>query len=476
MWSPLLPAPLLKALQDEPSLEGNLWLVGGAVRDSFLDRRTGDFDFAVGGDGLSLARSIADALGGDYYPLDDERGTGRVVAGEGEERWRTLDFASLRGASIDIDLRARDFTVNSMAREAFKDGLLDPTGGLQDVKDRRLRMSSPDALARDPLRALRALRLSSELGFRIDPELKIAITTVRSRLTDVSVERRRDELFRILAQPQPTKPLRAAHQLGVLSALLPGLATDQAEAGLATLDRLVRMLAVLLEQHDPDEAGDLMVAQLSFRLGRYRSALVDELGKTLAADRSRLQLLKLTAMAVADCQKGPSATMIGPAAIGEQLRLSRSEVAHLDRIERFFWDREASALQSEPSHRGIYRHFRRLGEAGVDVVLLKLACFLAEEAGPPEARAWAERVEAARGYLEPRLQGPAEWLDPPSLLRGDELIAELGLEKGPVVGRLLERIREAQAAGEVIDRSSALALARQQLSDNALTEGSEDQG
>jgi len=124
--------PLL--VQDVP-----IWFVGGGVRDHLLSRKTYDLDFAVDGDAIAFARRVADQLGGYYYTLDEERGTGRVLHQDEEGQRLTLDFARIRGDDITADLTARDFTINAMAINlSDPDEWLDPTAGARDLKDKIL--------------------------------------------------------------------------------------------------------------------------------------------------------------------------------------------------------------------------------------------------------------------------------------------------------------------------------------------------
>ncbi|MDX1600324.1 MAG: hypothetical protein R3191_02290, partial [Anaerolineales bacterium] len=165
----LLPEVVREAVASQAGAR-SVWLVGGAIRDQFLERTTEDFDFAVERDAIGLARSVADELGAYYFTLDAERDAGRVVPDGDGNGWRRLDFAGLRADSIEGDLRARDFTVNAMALRIAdsEPELIDPTGGVRDVKDRRLRLCASDALERDPVRALRAVRLAADLEFQLD--------------------------------------------------------------------------------------------------------------------------------------------------------------------------------------------------------------------------------------------------------------------------------------------------------------------
>ena len=148
----------LETVIDEPAV----WLVGGAVRDPLLQRATYDYDFIVAGEARALARRVANSLGGDYFDLDAKRDIGRVII----KRQQTYlaDFAALQNADILEDLRRRDFTINAIALRLGEYGSpLDPTGGLQDLKDHTLRACSNTAVEQDAIRALRAVRARGTL-------------------------------------------------------------------------------------------------------------------------------------------------------------------------------------------------------------------------------------------------------------------------------------------------------------------------
>src|SRR5881409_4253192 len=196
-------------------------LVGGAVRDAWLGRRPGrevDLDVAVPAGALDLARRVAERLRGAFVPLDPERGTGRVVV-----PGVRLDVTDFRGPTLAADLAARDFTVNALAvsvRELVTRGrapIVDPTGGLADLRARRLRALGPRVLAEDPLRALRGVRLEAALALRLTPRTVAAIRAVAPALAAVSVERVRDELLAMLALPDAARAFRRADALGLLS-------------------------------------------------------------------------------------------------------------------------------------------------------------------------------------------------------------------------------------------------------------------
>jgi len=128
----------------------------------------------------------------------------------------------------------------------------------------------------------------------------------------------------------------------------------------------------------------------------------------------------------------------------------------------FFADRLEKEKQT-PSRKAIYRFFRDSGKAGIDLVLLGLADLRATRAHALTIETWNIYLDVARILLENYFEKPEEIISPPRLLDGNFLMKELGLRSGPVVGQLLESIRENQAAGKIETREQALAFAREEM-------------
>jgi poly(A) polymerase len=468
--------PLL--VQDAP-----VWFVGGGVRDHLLGRKTYDLDFAVDGDAITLAKRIADQLGGYYYTLDEARGTGRVVLEDPSGRCRTLDFARIRGRDIIIDLHSRDFTINAMAINlSDPDEWLDPTAGARDLKDKILRACGPHSISDDPVRALRAVRLAIEFDLTIESNTLSQVRDSQQTLGDASPERIRDEVFQIFNTQRPGRALRLLNHLRLLFVLFPELsglenltqppprAASVLEHSLAVVDRLGDLLAVLQPEHDPEEAANLFLAQITLRIGRFRDRLNHHLNSSLSYGREVRQLVFFAAL-YHDVGKFTAQGELEEATSFEEhqkigaewterrareMRLSNKEMLRLGRIVRYQEEPMIIERFTPLSPREIYRYFRNTGEAGIDIVLLSLADFLGTYVPPAPQTAWKTRVEVARTLLEAYFEAHDKYIDPSPLLRGDEIITTLGLPQGPVVGRLIEQLREAQVAGEVRTREEAM--------------------
>jgi poly(A) polymerase len=201
------------------------WLVGGAVRDGLLGRASKDLDYAVRGDAQRLARHVADLLGGAFFTFSEAFSTYRVVLPGG-----VIDFAPLRGPTIERDLSERDFTVDAMALPARAGDpgarvgigrVIDPLGGATDLAARRLLACGPRALSADPLRVLRLARLAAAFELRPTAGLMDAARAAAPALQTVSGERVCVELTALLGLAAAARGLRLLDETGALAEILP---------------------------------------------------------------------------------------------------------------------------------------------------------------------------------------------------------------------------------------------------------------
>jgi putative nucleotidyltransferase with HDIG domain len=314
-------------------------------------------------------------------------------------------------------------------------------------------------------------------------------------LQDVSPERLRDELFRILQGSSPAACIRVMDLLGALDPTLPELAAlkgvtqpaphihDVWEHTLAVAAQLETILAALSPDYDPEKAADLLNGLLVMRIGRYRDRINLHLSSPAIFGRSARGLLFLAALYhdIAKPQTkqsdeegrlrfwghdGQGAEMA--AARARLLVLSNDEIQRLETIisnhmRILFHASHLIKDNKSPSRRAVYRFFRDTGISGVDVCMLALADMRATYGNTLPQDTWAACLDVVRLLLEAWFDKPQESVAPLPLLDGDDLMRLLDLKPGPKIGELLEAIREAQAMGTVTTRDQALDLARSRL-------------
>ncbi|MDI6752450.1 MAG: HD domain-containing protein [bacterium] len=436
------------------SKKATLFIVGGFLRDRLLNRESKDIDFAVLGDSIALAKRVADRLKGAYVGLDET--TARVVLPQFQ-----LDFAKIT-ESIEKDLQRRDFTINAIALNLSNLEIIDLFSGLDDIKNRTIKVISEDSITDDPLRLLRAVRLSCVLGFKIEPKTTALIKKHFSLLMDVAPERVNYELFEIL-KVSSAQHLKLLSDLGLLSLLFPEMKSlpEIGPDGYHHLNLLdhsietVRQLEILVEE-----------------MPIFRDKIKEYLAQGLAAGHSRLQILKLaclfhdlgkpeTMKIEEDKVRFIGHEMVGMglvSKIGTRIRLSGKEIASLKRLVANHM-RIGTLIQGRIiTRKAIFRLVRDLEDDLIAVLLLSLADRLSAVGQATTEEDIKQHREGLRLILTEYLK-PDQSLKPPKIVTGDEIMERFGLESSPLIGEILSVISEGWVDEKVKGKEDAFILA-----------------
>lgn len=459
------------------------YLVGGFVRDWLIGKDTIDLDIAVSGDSLAVAQEAAEAVDGRYVLLDEENRVGRVVVAGETSPWQ-IDLTSYSG-DIERDMLRRDFTVNAMALDlaGFVDDdirLIDPSGGEEDLKKGLLRQVSDRIFDDDPSRLMRAVRLARELNLEIEPITEDTIKLCSNLIELVASEKIREELLKILAIPYSADAVRYLDDLGLLCRIIPELELmkgvkqpkehywdvfDHSIECMASLEFLLhesdwaygrnhlRAMApwsAEIEEHFAGEIGGGSNRRTLMKLGALLHDIAKPASKTIEED-GRIRFLGHTK---------DGAVMVVP--MLERLRFSSRETAYIEKLVYHHLHPAQMSGDGMPTARAIYRYFRDTEGAGIDVIYLALADYLAVAGPRVDEVEWNSHIEQVKYILEVHHRQESEVM-PVRLISGDDIMQEFRLGPGSHIGRLLTLVREAQAAGEVRTRDEALELVRREL-------------
>ncbi len=213
---------------------GQIYVVGGAVRNLLLGREVKDWDFAT-----SLKPEEMKKLFPKNSFYNNKFGTFSIV-GKDKEIFEVTTFRKESGysdkrhpdkvewgKSLEDDLSRRDFTINAMALKIIKDeaGVVDLYEGRKDLESKLIRTvgKAEDRFSEDALRMMRAVRMAAQLGFTIEKETLEAIKKDADKIRAIAMERVRDELFLILQSPVPAKGIEMLREAGLLKEIMPEL-------------------------------------------------------------------------------------------------------------------------------------------------------------------------------------------------------------------------------------------------------------
>ncbi len=285
------------------------WLVGGCVRDALLGVAGNDVDVACAHGVRDLAYAFAAAVDGSCFSLDKQRGYFRVVGRA--RRQVQFDFAPLQGRDIEADLLRRDFTINAMALPlvpGMAAPLFDPLGGVDDLRQRRLRMCSGASFVEDPARILKGIRHVAQFDLRPQNETVAAFARCAPLLNNVSGERLREELRKLFSCDDIAVALRHLFDNGVAAAMGLTAAAETVVAACAAVDEHLRQMvaaAPTLADEVQRRCGDSFSVAAALRLAAMLRCCTDTEGAVVAfirrlhCKRTLAQLLEFYAKAPA---------------------------------------------------------------------------------------------------------------------------------------------------------------------------------
>ncbi len=423
--SPELPPAQLAELFGDVGHQ--LFLVGGSVRDAFLERPVEDFDFATD----ARPETIVELLEGwadVVYTVGVAFGT--VAA---RKQGCTVEVTTFRAEvyrdhsrkpqiefsdDIETDLSRRDFTVNAIALALTSMEPVDPFGGLADLAKRVLRtpLNPEVSFSDDPLRMLRLFRFQATLGFEPDPTALTAVKNMADRLRIISAERIRDELNKLMASPGPGRALGAMIDVGLVDHFLPELPelAMQQDPFQRHKDVLAHTLAVI-DKTSPD---------LTIRL----AALFHDIGK-------------------------PDTRQFGPSGVSfhhhevEGARMTRRRMQALkypkqmidDVSQLVFLHLRPHTLEMGWTDSAVRRYVRDAGHL-VDRLNELVRCDVTT-ANPRRERVIQRRIDELEKRIE-ILSQQEELAKLRAPIDGHDVMAYLGIEQGPTVGEIMKLLLE----------------------------------
>ncbi|MBI5682007.1 MAG: CCA tRNA nucleotidyltransferase [Deltaproteobacteria bacterium] len=451
-------------------LDTNIHLVGGVVRNLVSKLPMGcDYDFVLTSKIKETALRLALILGGSPFLLDKETGSFRIVIRKNNLRV-TVDLSPLKGRDITHDLFMRDFTINAMAvnvEELFETDtveIIDPLKGVSDSRRRCIVLIKDTIFEDDPVRLLRAVRLSAQYGFSISRETENIIKSKAHLLKTSSWERIRDEFFIILNCHNIRHNLKKLYAVGLLQEIFPEIRDWEM---LSNYDLMSHIIQAVTE-------GEKLLYDIKKIMPEYLDAISSHFD-SIVENIPRICLFKL-GIFLHDIGK-PVTMKIDERGIrftghdlegetivkriAKRLKLGKKPAKTLCSLVRNHHRIFTMASQEKIPYRTKAHLFRAMDKDGIDLLFLSLADARATRGGEDY-----RLVQVVRELISFYYNIYSIKKQPP-LLKGDDIMRLFKIPEGVMVGRILKKVQDTEGEGRVKNKKEAIEFIRRWLLDES---------
>ena len=458
---------LLSLLKEE---RNDIYLVGGFVRDLILGNLSYDLDFiVVDKSAIELSKELASKLDGNWFLLDELTETTRLVLKDENSKSYTFDFTPVLKPNLEDDFARRDFTINALAINLKEpEVLIDKFSGLDDLKQKRIKVIKLNNLLDDPLRFIRAFRFATLLKGEIEKETLLFIKNNLESFNDsVASERISHELWKMLDNDYSFKYMKQISEVGLLEKIIPELTpmrkvTPNDHHHLWLYDHSIELIKTFEENfsklpiwvkeelNKPFGLLDLPKKKAVVKLG----CVLHDVGKPKTWEIKNIDGKEKHTFYGHDKLGAEIASKIA-----ERLKFSSSIQATLSKLIQYhlrpFQLQQGNAPISE---RALYRFFRDVGDDTPLLLSLAMADLYAT-CGPKITKEDLEEGEKLILFLfnayEKHKTKEEIKLKKPKLLDGNEIMELTGLKPTPKLGEIVKDLDEAIAVGEVMTKEDA---------------------
>jgi len=440
------------------SKDAQVYLVGGTIRDFYLGLENFDKDIVIDKiNAKDFAKNLAKSLDATFVPLDEENKIYRLVL---KDKINYIDIANIIGNSIEDDLKRRDLTINSVAINLKTFEIIDITGGVKDLENKKIKHISEQNFVDDPLRLLRAYRFGAVLGFKIDDGLQKIITRHAAKIQKPAVERINYELLKLFEGRFSSQILFEMDKSGLLEEILPIIKDlkkvppnshhhlNLFDHSIETVKQIQRIyeessneVKLHLEKHDFGGASRL--AHLKF------AGFLHDIGKfetwTIEEETGRHRFIKHddlgSKMAIEFLKKN---------------KFSKKQIDYISKMIKLHIYPSHVIKNPEINEKLYMRLIRKMKENVIDIIILAMADRYSARGVEITDEIVNKNISDLNLLLEFYLKIKDELKPLPKLLSGDEIMEILNIKPSKELGEIIKKLHESQLSGEIQTKEEAL--------------------
>jgi len=441
-----------------------IYVVGGAFRDFYLNKENFDKDIIVDNvEAGEFAKTLAKSLKATFIPLDEENKIYRLIL---KDKINCIDIANPIGTSIEEDLKRRDLTINSIAVNIKTLEILDFTGGLNDLKSKKIKLISEQNMIDDPLRMLRAYRFQSMLGFELDEQLNQAVSEHAKKIHKSAVERINYELLKMFSGKFCDKALVEMDKTGILEELFP-ITADLKKVPPNTHHHLnlfdhsievVRQIQILFENSSSDVKAHLENIDFggNTRLAHLKLAgFLHDIGKfstwTIEEETGRHRFIK----------HDDIGSKMG-AKILKSAKFSKKQIDYIAKMIKFHIYPSHVVCAPDLNEKIYMRFVRKMEDDVIDVITLAICDRLSARGEAITPEIVNKNIGALNTLLDFYLSIKDKLEPLPKLIDGLEIMTILDIKPSKRLGEIITALKEAQISGDVTTKEEAITFIKTQ--------------
>ncbi len=435
-----------------------VYLVGGILRDFYLDKKNFDKDIIVDKiDAERFAESLAKYLKATFIKLDEENKIYRIIL---KDKINCIDIANPIGATLEEDLKRRDLTINSIALNLKTFEIIDVNNGIKDLKSKKIRHISEQNFIDDPLRLLRAYRFHSMLGFDLDKDLVKIVQKHAKKINQSANERINYELLKLFSGSYTAQTLFEMDKTRLLEELLP-------------ISKELKKIPPNLHHHlDLFSHSIEIVKQIQEIYEKSSQKIKKHLEKIDFGGATRLSHLKLAGF-LHDAGKPETWEIeeetqrhrfikhddIGSKICKKLLKTAKFSKKQIDYITKMikYHIYPSHVVASPEINEKIYMRFiRKMENEVIDIIILAIADRLSARGIEITDEIVEKNISELKSLLNFYLKIKDSLKPLPKLLSGEEIMKMLDLKPSKELGNIIKLLKEAQLSGEVTTKEEAV--------------------
>ena len=434
------------------------YIVGGFVRDLFLDKTSPDIDLLVCNiDVEKFSKEIAEKLNAHFIELDPINKIYRVVL---EDKIHYLDITTPIENNFEKDIKRRDLTINAIAYDLNNGEIIDLVNGVQDIKKKVIKGISEQNFIDDPLRLLRIFRFFAKTGFEIDNSLIEITKKYAKRINEPAKERITVELLKMFEGKYTDLALLKLDEVGLLCELFP-IYNEVKKVPKNTHHHLdlfhhlvesVTQLQIIYENANEEVKNYLnkeqygAVKQLAFL---KLAGFLHDVGKpscwTIDEDTGRHRFIQHDLLGSELCVP-----------ILQEFKFSKKQIEYVKTLIKYHMYASAMLSSNDVTDKAYMRFYRKMEGFVIDVILIGMADRLSARGELVTEKIIEENISGLTKLLNDYLEQRKNIKPLPKLIDGNEIMHLLGLKQGKELGIIISALKEEQISGNINTKEEAI--------------------